>query len=175
MATWRKRRPVGVSQILAQKVDVLGLQAANQSNKYAAGLDYGINQYMDLKGALAAKGAHYALTNEKAYNCVKPASTYKCVYKNQQASQDNRIMYNTNRVTMISQGATRYPTQTAGKNERYLTWGIFAAKATGKRFLFTDTHLDPYNAGVRACRRTGTATCSASSTPRPPRPRVPRA
>src|SRR4051794_8476286 len=37
-AKWRVRRPVVVSQILNQKVDVLGLQEVNQSSKYASSL-----------------------------------------------------------------------------------------------------------------------------------------
>jgi endonuclease/exonuclease/phosphatase family metal-dependent hydrolase len=149
MATWRARRPVVVSQIIGNRLDVLGLQEANQSNKYAAGLDYGVNQYMDLKGALAARGGHYALTNDNAYNCVKPSSQYNCVVKDRQASQDNRIMYNTDRVAVVRRGAVRFATQTAGKNERYLVWGVFKMKATGKQFLFTDTHLDPYSLATR--------------------------
>jgi endonuclease/exonuclease/phosphatase family metal-dependent hydrolase len=104
---------------------------------------------MDLKGALAARGRHFLLTNENAYNCAKPASTYKCQYADQGASQDNRILYNADRVTMLDQGSVRYSTQTVGKNERYLAWGVFKMKATGKEFFFTDTHLDPYSAATR--------------------------
>jgi len=148
-ATWRVRRPVVVSQILNQKIDVLGLQEANQSSKYTSWLDYGTTQYLDLKNALNRSGANYALTNENAYNCVRPMSSYKCVYQDNGASQDNRIMYDTDTVSMIKQGAYKYPTQTVGKNERYLVWGIFSMKSTGKRFLFTNTHLDPYSAATR--------------------------
>jgi len=148
-AKWRVRRPVVVSQILNQKVDVLGLQEVNQSSKYASSLDYGTTQYLDLKRALNIHGANYALTNKYAYNCVRPMSSYNCVYHNNNASQDNRIMYDTDTVSMIKQGAYKYPTQTVGKNERYLVWGIFEMKATGKRFLFTNTHLDPYSAATR--------------------------
>jgi endonuclease/exonuclease/phosphatase family metal-dependent hydrolase len=31
----------------------------------------------------------------------------------------------------------------AGDNDRYLAWGIFRQKSTGKKFLVGDTHLDP--------------------------------
>jgi endonuclease/exonuclease/phosphatase family metal-dependent hydrolase len=146
---WKVRRPVVVEQIINQKVDVLGLQEANQSSIYPTSVDYGVNQYMDLKGALAAQGRHFALTNENAYNCAKPASTYQCQYSYQGASQDNRILYNTDRVSMLDQGSVKYATQTVGKNERYLAWGVFKMKATGKEFFFTDTHLDPYSADTR--------------------------
>jgi endonuclease/exonuclease/phosphatase family metal-dependent hydrolase len=147
--TWLERRPVVVSQILAEKLDVLGVQEANQSKIYTTSVTLGINQYTDLKNALNIAGGHYALTNENAYNCVKPASTYQCVYQNQGASQDNRILYNTDTVTMLSQGSVKYVAQTAGKNERYFEWAKFKVKATGKQFFFSNTHLDPYSATTR--------------------------
>jgi endonuclease/exonuclease/phosphatase family metal-dependent hydrolase len=140
---------VVVQQILSQKLDVLGLQEANQSKIYTTSVNLGINQYMDLKAAINLAGGHYALTNENAYNCVKPVSTYNCVYQDQGASQDNRILYNTDTVTMLSQGSLKYNTQTAGKNERYFEWATFEVKATGKRFFFSNTHLDPYSAATR--------------------------
>lgn len=147
--TWRERRPVVVSQILATKLDVVGLQEANQSTIYKANLDYGDNQYMDLKGALNANGGNYALTNKYAYNCVNPKSTYNCVYQDRDAANDNRILYDTDTVSMVSQGAVKFATQTAGKNTRYLVWAIFRAKNTGKKFFFTTTHLDPYSIDTR--------------------------
>jgi endonuclease/exonuclease/phosphatase family metal-dependent hydrolase len=146
---WRVRRAKIVSQILAQKLDVVGVQELNQSSIYKSHLNYGDNQYLDLLGALNAKGGHYALTNTNAYNCVKPASTYKCVYKNQNSSGDNRIFYDTTKISMINQGATTYSAHAAGKPERYLAWATLQQKATGKRFLFTTTHLDPYDISAR--------------------------
>jgi endonuclease/exonuclease/phosphatase family metal-dependent hydrolase len=148
-AVWRVRRPVVAQQIINQKMDVVGLQEANQSSIYPASVDYGSNQYLDLKGQLAAEGATYALTNENSYNCLKPMSTYKCQYVDQGASQDNRILYNPGRVKMLDQGSIRYSTQTAGKNERYLAWAVFQVRSTGKEFFFTDTHLDPYSVDTR--------------------------
>jgi len=146
---WLERRPVVVQQILSQKIDVLGVQEANQSKIYTSSVNLGINQYMDLKNALTHAGGHYALTNDKAYNCAKPESTYNCVYQDQGASQDNRILYNTDTLTMLRQGSRKYATQTAGKNERYFEWATFKVKATGKQFFFSNTHLDPYSAATR--------------------------
>jgi len=147
--TWRVRRPVIVSQVLRNRPDALGVQEANQSSSYKASVNYGPNQYLDLKGALAAKGGHYALTNANAYNCVNPVSSYNCVYKYQGASQDNRILYNTDTVTLVKQGSVKFKAQTPGKNPRYLAWAILRMKATGKQFFFTNTHLDPYTVSVR--------------------------
>lgn len=147
--TWRVRRPVVVSQILSSRPDILGVQEANQSSIYPANLDYGVNQYMDLKGALSAKGGHYALTNTYAYNCANSASSANCVYTSRGASQDNRILYNTDTVTLVKQGSVKYAHQTAGKNTRYLAWAIVRMKATGKQLFFANTHLDPYTESVR--------------------------
>ena len=146
---WRVRRPVIVAQVLSLRPDVLGVQEANQSSIYKSRLDYGVNQYQDLRGALAAKGGHYALTNTYAYNCVNSASSANCVYKNRGASQDNRILYNTDTVRLVRAGSVKFAHQTAGKNARYLAWAVFANKVTGKQFFFTDTHLDPYTVSVR--------------------------
>ena len=76
--TWRERRGKVVSQIRGQRLDVVGVQEANQSTTYKKRLSFGENQYLDLRGALNRAGGSYALTNTKAYNCVKPRSTYNC-------------------------------------------------------------------------------------------------
>ena len=151
-AVWKLRRPKVVSQILAQKLDVVGVQELNQSSVYKSQLTYGANQYLDLRGALNAKGGHYALTNTNAYNCVRPASTYKCVYKDQDSSGDNRILYDTTRVSLVKQGAITYASHAAGKPQRYLAWAVLKMKATGKSFFFTTTHLDPYSIPARTAQ-----------------------
>jgi endonuclease/exonuclease/phosphatase family metal-dependent hydrolase len=147
--TWKERRPVVASQILAQRLDVVGLQEVNQSSVYKSRLTYGVNQYLDLKGAINAKGGRYALTNSNAYNCVKPSSTYKCAYKDQNASGDNRILYNTNTISLVKQGATTFAAHASGKPNRYFAWAILQVKATGKSFFFSTTHLDPYSIPAR--------------------------
>jgi endonuclease/exonuclease/phosphatase family metal-dependent hydrolase len=146
---WKQRRPKVVAQILAQKLDVVGVQEANQSTVYKNRLTYGANQYLDLRGALNAKGGKYALTNVNAYNCANPRSTYKCRKKNQNASGSNRILYNTRTVSMVKQGAITYSAKAAGKSTRFLAWAILRMKATGKQFFFTNTHLDPYSIPAR--------------------------
>lgn len=146
---WKFRRPVVVSQILRRKLDVIGLQEANQSSIYARSLRYGVNQYLDLKGALNAKGGHYALTNRSAYNCLRSTSAQRCHYRNRGASGDNRILYNTRTLSMVHQGSVRFRHQKAGKNTRYLAWAIFRSRHTGRQFFFVDTHLDPYSTSVR--------------------------
>jgi endonuclease/exonuclease/phosphatase family metal-dependent hydrolase len=146
---WGKRRPVVAKQILARKLDVVGIQEANPSSIYKSHLHYGRTQYADLKGALNHRGGHYKVTDSSAYDCKHSASTYKCVYKNQNSGGDNRILYNKNRIHMVSHGALRYSQHASGKSNRYLAWAVLQVRSTGKKFLFTNTHLDPYSVSAR--------------------------
>ena len=146
---WRERRPVIVSQILTRHLDVVGVQEANQSSIYKSSLVDGVNQYMDLLHGLDHAGGSYALTNTNAYNCARPSSSHNCVPVDQGASGDTRILYNTDRVSLVRQGSYEYRAQTAGKSKRYLAWAVFEMKGTGRQFLFTNTHLDPYSASTR--------------------------
>jgi endonuclease/exonuclease/phosphatase family metal-dependent hydrolase len=151
-ATWRTRRPVVVSQILAEHPDVVGLQEANQSTTYASSLDYGSTQYDDLVGALAARGAHYAVTNASSYNCLKATSSAACVPTYRGASNSTRIIYDTDRLDLVAQGSMKYAAQAAGKIDRYLAWGVFRVRATGGELFFADTHLDSYDPAVRVAQ-----------------------
>jgi endonuclease/exonuclease/phosphatase family metal-dependent hydrolase len=146
---WKQRRPVVVSQILSRRLDVVGLQEANQSSVYRRSLTYGVNQFMDLTGALNARGARYAVTNRNPYNCLRSTRESRCRYRNRGAAQDNRILYNTRTVSLVRQGGVRFHAQTRGKNSRYLAWAVFRSKRTGRQFFFADTHLDPYRTDVR--------------------------
>ena len=151
-STWRTRRPVVVSQILTEHPDVIGLQEANQSTTYASSLDYGSTQYDDLVGALAARGAHYAVTNASSYNCLKATSSTGCVATYRGASNSTRIIYDTDRLELVAQGSMKYAAQAAGRIDRYLAWGVFRVRATGGELLFADTHLDSYDTGVRVAQ-----------------------
>jgi endonuclease/exonuclease/phosphatase family metal-dependent hydrolase len=146
---WKERRPVVVSQILGSHLDVVGVQEANQSSIYKSRLaTTAPNQYMDLVRGLNAAGGHYAITNAAAYNCVVPASNQSCVYKNQGASGDTRIIYNTDTLSMVSNGSYQYHAYT-GTTKRFLAYSVLRAKVSGKAFLLTDTHLDPRDISTR--------------------------
>ena len=123
-------------------------QEVNQSSTYKSRLTYGANQFLDLRGALAAKGGHYALTNTNAYNCVKPASTYKCAYKDQDAAGDNRILYNTDTISLVKQGATTSKAH-ASASPTATRLGDPEGQGNGKSFFFSTTHLDPYSVSAR--------------------------
>lgn len=146
---WSVRRPSVVNQILYHNLDVVGIQEANQSTVYKSRLYFGVNQYLDLLGALRHRGKNWAITNDAMYNCVRSTSANNCDYQDRGASNDTRIIYNADRLDVEQQGAVRYATQTAGKNVRYLVWAVFRVKDTGHEFFFATTHLDPYSADVR--------------------------
>ena len=147
---WRERRGVVIGQILGQGLDVVGLQEANQSTIYGSRLvDDKRNQYLDLRNGLNKAGGAYQVSSVYPYNCVKAYSSRNCRYRNRAASGDNRILYNTRTLMLLHKGSYKYPHQVAGKNTRYLAWGVFQVKATGQQMLFTTTHLDPYSPAVR--------------------------
>ncbi|MGC3994801.1 MAG: hypothetical protein QM779_11925 [Propionicimonas sp.] len=114
-APWSARRGPMVTAIRDQDMDVLGVQEAS-----IGGIPGGGTQYMDLINRL---GKPYKLTEYR-----------------RNVSPDNRIIYNSDRVTLVKQGVIRLPA-----SKRYLAWAIFTQKSTGKKFLFTNTHLDPRN------------------------------
>ena len=49
----------------------------------------------------------------------------------------------------MRQGGLTYQNYAAGRVKRYLAWAVLKMKATGKQFLFTNTHLDPYDIAAR--------------------------
>lgn len=149
---WKQRRSKVASQILGERLDVVGVQEANPSLIYKDRLVNGANQFMDLKNALNEQGGNYALTNEFSYNCVKATSSRNCVYQDRGAALSNRILYDTDTMSLVKQGSYRYPTQTAGKYERYLIWAVLKTRSTGKQVMFTNTHLDPYSSTTRVAQ-----------------------
>jgi endonuclease/exonuclease/phosphatase family metal-dependent hydrolase len=152
--TWKERRPTVIKQILGEDVDVVGVQEANQSYTFASRLVDGGTQFLDLKNGLNSAGGTYALTNENSYNCVNPTTSYKCVYKDQGASGGDRILYNTSTLELVSQGSYQYQHQNATTpTVTYaLAYAVLRVKATGAKFLFTTTHLDPPDRTVRVAQ-----------------------
>jgi endonuclease/exonuclease/phosphatase family metal-dependent hydrolase len=151
---WAQRRDTVISQILGEKVDVIGVQEVNQSHTYASRLVDGETQFLDLKNGLNKAGGTYALTNENSFNCVNPKTSYKCVYQYRGASGGDRILYNTSTLELVSQGAYTYQHQnTTTPTVQYaLAYAVLRVKATGAKFLFTTTHLDPPDRGIRVAQ-----------------------
>lgn len=132
---WTARRDGVVAQIVARRPDVIGIQEASQA--YLSGTK--TPQFVDLRDRLRAAGAPYELTNLNAYNCRDASTPTDCVPKDQGASQGTRIAYNSDTVDLVDQGSKVLPS-CGGCNNRYLAWGIFKQKATGKSFFLGDVH-----------------------------------
>lgn len=116
-ASWATRRGAVVAAIKGQDPDVVGLQEASQGRIPGGG-----TQYQDLVKRL---GAPYQITDGR-----------------KGASLAVRIVYNSDRVTLVEKGSAFLP---KGKSRRAATWAILEQKATGERFFFLSTHLEPTN------------------------------
>ena len=151
---WAQRRPAVVRAILGERVDVVGVQEVSQTNGQPERMVSGPNQFMDLKDGLDQAGGSYALTNENSYNCVNPATSFRCAYEYRGASGGDRIYYDTSKLTLLSQGSYAYPTQnpTTPTVTYALAYAFFSVRSTGARFLFTSTHLDPPDRTVRVAQ-----------------------
>ena len=146
---WKVRRATVIQQILAEQVHVLGVQETNPSTSFAPRLVDGRNQYLDLRNGLNRAGGHYALANAAGYNCVNPDTKYNCRYRARGATQSERILYDTRKVTMLYANGMQYSRQGAGHTGLYLAWAWFRSNTNGHKFLFTTTHLDPAHPDIR--------------------------
>ena len=137
MAKWSTRRGPMVATIVGQDLDVLGVQEAS-----IGGIPGGGTQYMDLIRRL---GSPYKLTEYR-----------------RGASPDVRTIYNSDRLKLIKQGTIALP---RGASKRFLGWAIFEQKSTGKRFFFSNTHLEPNDGrkGWTARKRQANAIVAATA------------
>jgi endonuclease/exonuclease/phosphatase family metal-dependent hydrolase len=141
---WHNRRDTVVAQFKAEKPDVIGLQEASQGWLFDAnGKQINLSQFEDLQQRLVAAGMNYKVTNVNRNNCENAATPTNCVWKDQGASQGTKVFYNADTVEMISQGSERLPYISEADNQRYVAWGIFRQKSSGKTFFFADTHIEP--------------------------------
>ncbi|MFL6064858.1 MAG: endonuclease/exonuclease/phosphatase family protein [Friedmanniella sp.] len=137
---WSERRSAVVAAIRKQNLDVIGVQEASQGwLKDASGASINLSQFEDLQQRL---GVPWKLTNDKRNNCVKSTTPTGCVYADQGASQGTRILYNSDRVELVSSGSKLLPSKDAA-NARYTAWAILRQRSTGVKFFFADSHLDP--------------------------------
>ena len=137
---WKDRRDAVAASIKAQDLDVIGIQEASQGwLKDADGDKIDLSQFEDLRNAL---GGSWTLTNANRNNCVKPKTPSSCVYKDQGASDGDRILFDSRRVTMLDAGSKLLP-NVGGNNDRYVTWARLQQRSTGKQFMYASTHLEP--------------------------------
>lgn len=139
--SWWDRRADVVSDIASQDLDVLGLQEASQAwlPKAKGGKGQDLSQFEDLRNRL---GGTWKLANANRNNCVKAKTPTKCVYKDQGASRDSKILYDSASVSLVSQGSKLLPSP---DDDRYMAWAILQQRSTGKKFFFATTHLEPSN------------------------------
>ena len=144
---WETRRAKVVAQIKAEKVDVIGLQEASP------GILKGrkISQFEDLAHRL---GSPYKLTNNKRYGCKKSTSYKNCDKRNNGASADVRIVYNTDRLTLLDQGSKQLDNEKATSGPRFVAWAIFADKLDGRKFFFATAHTEPGQSKAKRALRT---------------------
>ena len=149
LGTWKERRPAVLANILGENLDVIGLQEANHGISFQKQLTTGTTQYDDILRGLRAGGQNYAITNPYAANCVNASTTYNCSPQNRGAAGSDRIMFNADRIAMVSQGGYAYKNQMVGGNQRNLAYAVLQVKRTGDRFFFATTHLESRDANVR--------------------------
>lgn len=120
-STWAKRRPVVISLIAGQDLDVLGLQEA--------GYKKGKTQFAQITAGL---GPSWRVTNAGRHT-----------------TSTTRLAYNSDRVRLVRNGHVRLTRDTKFGNRRFIVWAEFEQLSTGKHFLFLTSHL-VYQHGAKA-------------------------
>lgn len=139
---WSDRRGAIVAAIHNQDLDVLGVQEASQGRIHdSATGSKNVSQFEDLAARL---GKPWKLTNTKRYNCVKDMSPNHCTYRAQGASKGTRILYNSDRVSLVNAGSALLP-KGDPKDVRSVAWATFRQRSTGRSFVFSDAHLTADN------------------------------
>ncbi len=133
---WEVRRTKVISQIKAEKVDVIGVQEASP------GILKGTktSQFEDLAKRL---GEPYQLTNTYRYGCARSTSYKSCTKVDNGASADVRIIYNTERLELLDQGSKQLDKEKATSGPRFLAWAIFQDRTDGRKFFFANAHTEP--------------------------------
>jgi endonuclease/exonuclease/phosphatase family metal-dependent hydrolase len=110
--SWSVRRTAVADTITGKNLDVVGLQEAEHATVAS-----GVAQYRDLLNLL---GSHWRITSTG-----NTAGT--------------RIIYNSQNVSLVSQGATKLTGD--DKPKRFVVWAIFKQKSSGRKFFLANTHL----------------------------------
>lgn len=126
--SWKSRKSGVVATIASRGLDVVGLQEAQQS---------GGPQFIDLLNEL---------------NLVQPG--WEITSREVPGTLGVRIIYNTRTVRLLEQGSAKYRHQSNGDrhHQRYYVWGLFQQRASGKRFYFFNTHIEPESLTARVAQ-----------------------
>lgn len=140
---WSTRRTAVADTIAGADPDVVALQEAQQSWLLNPdGSTRNKSQFEDLVDLL---GTPWTLTNPARNNCVKSTTPSNCVYADQGASNGTKIIFRADRLKKIDSGSVMLTPLTESSYSRYLAWAVFEQRATGQRFFFGSTHLEPLN------------------------------
>jgi len=113
---WGSRKELVAQEIVDSKADVVGIQETYEGDERAGLLE-----------SIRGKGGTYDMT--------RPAD--------EQSGWDNRLLYNTARVTLIDSKAVPFRHQDGSGRSREFVWGTFELKANRHRFLVYTTHIEP--------------------------------
>lgn len=155
---WEKRAAKLVGMILRCSPDVIGLQEASEAwmqRRPAGARNYA--QYENVVDLMNSRtqGSPYRVTNTNRKVCPTTgpnpavwngfwqgyeASWRTCTTAPSRSSSDNRTVYDSRVLSVVSHGAGRLSSATS--MTRTVDWTIFEVRATGRRFVMANTHLD---------------------------------
>ena len=121
---WKVREPEVVRQIVAARLAVLGLQEVDACQCKRWRFAHGDTQFRDLRNSLNRAGVRYALTSNRVHG-----------------SRNNRILYKPRLLRLVKQGSINFRYHDPRYGQKGMNWAVFEIRATGRRFLFTNTHL----------------------------------
>jgi len=155
---WPARRNAIAAQIANCLPDVVGLQEASDSwvwETNSVSSARRISQYEnatdEVNERTGATGDLYVPANRYRDYCSttaewngrwqgQPAPWRQCLTDASKNPYDNRILFNSRTVRLISQGFSNLTHSSSTR--RTVAWAILEQKATGRRFVVADTHLD---------------------------------
>lgn len=124
--TWKDRGPQVAADILAEQVQLLGVQEAYRESERRSLLNY-VNQ------------RSVAVHGSPVYRMAPPVDS--------DLGYDNRILFDTRVFTLIGTNARKFEHQEGGDEvDRWFAWATFRHRASGWKILFVTTHLAPHNA-----------------------------
>ncbi len=155
---WPGRRNAIAAQVANCRPDVIGVQEASYGWVWEKNTSVGarhISQYEELADLVntrtGAAGDLYVPVNRYRPSCSKtpewngtwqgqPAPWRVCFESSYKGPSDNRILYNMRTTKVVSFGYGKLTSATS--TQRVLEWAVLQQRATGRRFLVANTHLD---------------------------------
>jgi endonuclease/exonuclease/phosphatase family metal-dependent hydrolase len=128
---------------------VIGVQEAAPGRSGRPRYVAGANQYLDLRNGLNRAGGHYRLSSAAGYNCHNSRTARHCHRQDRNASNGDRILYNSRKLQLLGRNAMAYSHRSKRNPHPFLAWARFRVRSNGHQFRFFTTHLDPRKRGVR--------------------------